>query len=221
MVQSLFTFHVNAHEFYCLHIPQVQYGYVNLEEIFRDSTNLSVSSLAGLLSAKIAATSICVGGGLVGGLFAPSLFLGAIVGDIAGHFQASDVVDNTTFIVVGAAAVLGASCRAPLTALALMIEITRDTGLLLPLLAAIGTASIVTDYVEGQFSTWLEAKLVELYLKEKVGGHTCEPRCRCRCSVALLIKVVIRQAQKAYFNYCPSSLLPDHVLGRKPCQGRR
>jgi len=63
----------------------VQYGYVNLEEIFRDSTQMSISSLGALLLAKVAATSVCVGGGLVGGLFAPSLFLGALVGDIMGH----------------------------------------------------------------------------------------------------------------------------------------
>ena len=147
--------------------PQVQYGYVNLEQIFRDSTNLSVFSLVTLLIAKVAATSICVGGGLVGGLFAPSLFLGALVGDIVGHFFTNGVADNTTFVVVGAAAVLGASCRAPLTAIALMVEITRDTGLLVPLLAAIGTASLVTDYLEGSFSKWVESQLVEMYLNEK------------------------------------------------------
>jgi CIC family chloride channel protein len=63
----------------------------------------------------------------VGGLFQPSLFLGALVGDIAGHVVGSrwGVVDPTTFTVVGAAAVLGAACRAPLTAVALMVEITR------------------------------------------------------------------------------------------------
>jgi len=36
----------------------VQYGYVNLEEIFRDTTHLSVSSIISLLVAKIAATSV-------------------------------------------------------------------------------------------------------------------------------------------------------------------
>ena len=50
------------------------------------------------------------------------------------------------------------------------MEITRDTGLLVPLLAAIGTASLVTDYVEGAFSRWLEAKLVEMYLQVKQRG---------------------------------------------------
>lgn len=56
--------------------PQVQYGYIALEEIFRDSSHMSVQDLSGLLGAKILATSLCVGGGLVGGLFAPSLFIG-------------------------------------------------------------------------------------------------------------------------------------------------
>jgi H+/Cl- antiporter ClcA len=70
-------------------VLQVQYGYINLEEIFRDSTRLSVVDLSSLLLAKIAATSVCVGGGLVGGLFAPSLFIGALVGDIMGHFVAN------------------------------------------------------------------------------------------------------------------------------------
>lgn len=62
------------------HAPlQVQYGYINLEEIFRDTTTTTTSFLSSLLAAKIAATAVCVGGGLVGGLFAPSLFLGALV----------------------------------------------------------------------------------------------------------------------------------------------
>ncbi|GFR48199.1 hypothetical protein Agub_g10016 [Astrephomene gubernaculifera] len=149
--------------------PQVQYGYVNLEEIFRDSTRMSAGDLAALLTAKIAATAVCVGGGLVGGLFAPSLFLGALVGDVMGHFVAVPwgLPDPTSLVVVGAAAVLGASCRAPLTAVALMVEITRDTGLLVPLLAAIGAACLLTDYMEGVFSKRLEQALVQLYLREK------------------------------------------------------
>jgi H+/Cl- antiporter ClcA len=57
-------------------VPQVQYGYIALEEVFRDSSHMSVQDLSGLLGAKILATSLCVGGGLVGGLFAPSLFIG-------------------------------------------------------------------------------------------------------------------------------------------------
>eukprot|EP00798_Chlamydomonas_sp_ICE-L_P028218 gene28218-31321_t len=175
--------------------PQVQYGYVNLEDVFGGSIGQSTSSLFSLLAAKIVATSVCVGGGLVGGLFAPSLFLGAVVGDIMAHTLSTSawgVAETTSLIVVGAAAVLGAACRAPLTAMALMVEITRgtsllvpmlapghqptgphagprapaywspcwppDTGLLVPLLAAIGTASLLTDYLEGIFSDRFELK---------------------------------------------------------------
>ena len=48
-------------------------------------------------------------------------------------------------------------------------------------MAAIGTASLVTDYLEGAFSRWMEAKLVEMYLE--VGGkqslaHACSPMMR-------------------------------------------
>ncbi len=75
-----------------------------------------------------------------------------------GHFVAIPwgLPDPTSLVVVGAAAVLGAACRAPLTAIALMVEITRDTGLLVPLLSAIGVASLFTDYLEGIFSKRLE-----------------------------------------------------------------
>lgn len=122
----------------------------------------------------------------MGGLFAPSLFLGALVGDIVGHCFGAGEAGASTFAVVGGAAVLGAACRAPLTAITLMVEITRDTGLLVPLLAAIGTASLVTDYAEGAFSRWLEAKLVEMYLKEKAlfwgAGLVAEDRTKGRGS---------------------------------------
>jgi H+/Cl- antiporter ClcA len=76
------------------------------------------------------------------------------VGDVMGNLFASQwgLVDPTSLAVVGAAATLGAACRAPLTAVALMVEITRDTGLLVPLLAAIGVAAVVTEYLEGAFS---------------------------------------------------------------------
>lgn len=93
----------------------------------------------------------------------------AQVGDVMGHYFASSwgLVDPTSLIVVGAAAVLGAACRAPLTAIALMVEITRDTGLLVPLLAAIGVSSLFTDVMEGAFSDRLEKILMTLYIKEK------------------------------------------------------
>jgi CIC family chloride channel protein len=76
------------------------------------------------------------------------------VGDVMGHFFADEwgLVDPTSLAVVGAAATLGAACRAPLTAVALMVEITRDTGLLVPLLTAIGVSAVVTEYLEGMFS---------------------------------------------------------------------
>ena len=44
----------------------MQYGYYNLEEIFREPLQQPIPELGGLLAAKVVATAVCVGGGLVG-----------------------------------------------------------------------------------------------------------------------------------------------------------
>ncbi|MEW5312393.1 MAG: hypothetical protein WDW38_004032 [Sanguina aurantia] len=187
--------------------PQVQYGYVNLEEVFRDSTHMSVGNLLLLLSAKLAATAVCVGGGLVGGLFAPSLFLGALVGDIMGHFVAIPwgIPDPTSLVVVGAAATLGASCRAPLTAIALMVEITRDTGLLVPLLAAIGVSSLVADVLEGALSVRLEALLTDFYVRQNTyfwGGQPAPQSTEDReAEITRTVESVISAPAKLYVRH--------------------
>ncbi|MEW5302860.1 MAG: hypothetical protein WDW36_005601 [Sanguina aurantia] len=187
--------------------PQVQYGYVNLEEVFRDSTHMSVGNLLLLLSAKLAATAVCVGGGLVGGLFAPSLFLGALVGDIMGHFVAVPwgIPDPTSLVVVGAAATLGASCRAPLTAIALMVEITRDTGLLVPLLAAIGVSSLVADVLEGALSVRLEALLTDFYVRQNTyfwGGQPAPQSTEDReAEITRTVESVISAPAKLYVRH--------------------
>ncbi|GFH16344.1 chloride channel protein CLC-f [Haematococcus lacustris] len=65
-------------------------------------SEVALRPLPRIISAPLA---VCVGGGLVGGLFAPSLFLGALVGDIMGQLVGGgSVVDTTSYVVVGAAA---------------------------------------------------------------------------------------------------------------------
>jgi H+/Cl- antiporter ClcA len=58
-----------------LKFPTVQFGYTSLEEIFRDDSRESVGDLTALLFAKIAATSVCAGAGLVRGRRASLVFL--------------------------------------------------------------------------------------------------------------------------------------------------
>lgn len=153
--------------------PQILFfGYETLNSLLRYG-GLPLELVLSLLIVKIALTAISAGSGLVGGTFAPSLFLGAMLG-AAFHegavFSLDTVMDvlspelSATFAttnlqiagvpayaMVGAASVLAALFRAPLTASLLLFEVTRNYDVILPLMASAGIGSIVGDILEDQF----------------------------------------------------------------------
>lgn len=96
---------------------------------------------------------------IVVGTLAPSLFLGGMAG-ASFHNIACDIFAATgltfglggvpAYSMVGAASVLAAIFRAPLTASLLLFEITRNYDVLLPLLASAGIASLFSDIVESK-----------------------------------------------------------------------
>jgi H+/Cl- antiporter ClcA len=99
-----------------------------------------------LLFLKPAATVLCLGSGVPGGLFTPSLALGALLGGVLGHVW--DLFWPGTppglFALVGAAAVLAATTHGPISAVLLTLELTgRDRSFILPLLLAVVTATVV------------------------------------------------------------------------------
>jgi CBS domain-containing protein len=90
-------------------------------------------------------TAISLGSGLVGGIFAPAMFLGASLGAAYGKILAAviplsmvNIAAPPAYAMVGMAAVLAGSARAPLTAILLLFELTRDYRIVLPLMAAVG-----------------------------------------------------------------------------------
>jgi H+/Cl- antiporter ClcA len=99
-----------------------------------------------LLFLKPAATVMCLGSGVPGGLFTPTLALGALLGGVLGHAWGWlwPGVPPGLFAVVGAAAVLAAATHGPISAVLLTIELTsRDRTFILPLLLAVVTATVV------------------------------------------------------------------------------
>jgi H+/Cl- antiporter ClcA/CBS domain-containing protein len=128
-----------------LKLPQVLgIGYETIEAVLRD-VQFSFPLLVALLLSKLLLTAICLGSGLVGGIFAPALFLGAVLGAAYGELLpqllpmfASSIATPPAYAMVGMAAVLAASTRAPLTAILLLFELTRDYRIVLPLMAAVG-----------------------------------------------------------------------------------
>ena len=135
-----------------LQFPQILgIGYETIEAMLGD-VPFSLGLLIGLLVVKLTVTAISQGSGLVGGLFAPAMFLGASLGAAYGKvigmilpFAADAIAAPPAYAMVGMAAVLAASARAPLTAILLLFELTRDYRIILPLMAAVGLSAWLVE----------------------------------------------------------------------------
>jgi CIC family chloride channel protein len=101
--------------------------------------------LIGLLAGKLAATSLTIAIGGSGGVFAPSLFMGAMLGtaygDLAGHLGSHIVDGPGAYGLVGMAAVFAAASRAPITATVIIFELSGDYHIILPLMVAVVVAT--------------------------------------------------------------------------------
>jgi len=101
---------------------------------------------------KPLATSFTLGSGNSGGVFAPSLFTGAMLGGVFGYL-AKDIfpgmgIEVGAYALVGMAAVFAAAARAPLTAMLIVFEMSNDYRLILPLMAAGMVASSVAQWLQ-------------------------------------------------------------------------
>ncbi len=112
-----------------------------------------VLALLGLLAAKILATSLTMWIGGSGGVFAPSLFMGAMLGSAYGmvvhHLLPHLAAAAGAYGLVGMGAVFAAAARAPITALLIIFELTGDYRIILPLMFAIVVATTLSNLVSG------------------------------------------------------------------------
>jgi CIC family chloride channel protein len=107
--------------------------------------------LLALVILRPAATILCLGSGAPGGLFTPSLTLGALLGGALGHVWSwlSPGAPAGLFAVVGATAVLAATTQGPISAVVLMMELTgHDRSFIVPVLLAVATATLVARTIE-------------------------------------------------------------------------
>jgi H+/Cl- antiporter ClcA/CBS domain-containing protein len=93
-----------------------------------------LSMLFGLLLVKATIWAIALGSGTSGGILAPLLMMGAVLGAAASGVLPGG--DRTLWPLVCMAAVMGGAMRAPLTSVAFALELTHDIGALIPLLIA-------------------------------------------------------------------------------------
>ena len=112
----------------------------------------SAGLLLTLFALKPLVTAMCLGSGASGGLFTPTLATGAVLGGAAGIAWnlAWPGSPSGAFAMVSAAAMIGASMQAPLSGLALVLELTHSGfGLMVPMMAATGIATLVAFHVDG------------------------------------------------------------------------
>ncbi|HEX4285018.1 MAG TPA: chloride channel protein [Terracidiphilus sp.] len=104
------------------------------------SGSIPVLAMLGLCVLKLAATVTSYSSGGAGGIFAPSLFMGGMLGGAVGYLDvtvfhhSSDSIG--AFAVVGMGAVFAGIVRAPMTSVLIIFEMTRGYGLVLPLMIA-------------------------------------------------------------------------------------
>ena len=104
-----------------------------------------------LMLGKMFTCSLTIAIGGSGGVFAPSLFTGAMAGtafgEIARHLFGTAVGTPAIYGVVAMGAVFGAAAQAPLTSIASVLEMTGNFGLTLPVMLGVGIASGVSRYL--------------------------------------------------------------------------
>ena len=107
-----------------------------------------IGFLVVLLVAKMLATSLTIGIGGSGGVFAPSLFIGAMLGAAFGQALSAwgpePAGQAGAFALVGMGAVFAGAARAPITAVIIMFELTNEYTIILPLMAAIVLSTAVS-----------------------------------------------------------------------------
>jgi CIC family chloride channel protein len=118
-------------------------GYAEIQDIL--TGNLGLPGLLLLLSiAKLCATLMSLGSGASGGIFSPSLFIGASLGGAMGAFVGMvhpvDGFGVTTAAIVGMAAMVGGGTGAAMTAVTMIFEMTRDYDLVMPSIIAVALA---------------------------------------------------------------------------------
>jgi len=130
------------------YLPQVfGVGYEAMEDALLGKTLLGTMAL--LVLVKILATSLTIGSGGSGGVFAPSLFIGAMVGGVFGTV-AHQVLPGITaasgaYALVGMAAVFAGAAHAPITAVIILFEMTNDYRIILPLMLATVVSVLLTQ----------------------------------------------------------------------------
>ena len=129
-----------------LFVPQLfGVGYNTTSFLLRGGGTLRYSGIA--FAAKTAGFVTAMSTGLLGGTFAPSLFIGASLGSTVGHaarLLTGMSIDPATYALVGMGAYFAAFLRCPMAAVLIVLELTNDYDLIVPVMLAVALATMIS-----------------------------------------------------------------------------
>jgi len=167
-------------------VPQVMgVGYRFVGDALNDHLALKLMMI--LLAMKLVATALSYASGNAGGIFGPSLFLGAMlggtIGGIAHYYFPTYVATPGAYAMVGMGAAFAGIVRAPMTSVVMIFEITRDYAVIVPVMIA----NLVSYFIASR----LQREPIYEQLAEQDGIHLplAESRLRARQrQVALVMR---------------------------------
>jgi len=123
-------------------------GYGTTSSFLRGGGTLPFASIA--FGAKTLGFVVAMSAGLLGGTFAPSLFIGASLGSAIGHAAraiAGPTIDPGAYALVGMGAYFGGFLRCPMAAVLIVLELTNDYELILPLMLAVAVSTAISSRI--------------------------------------------------------------------------
>jgi len=131
-----------------------------------------------LIFVKIFATSITLGSGGSGGIFAPSLFMGAMLGGFFGYFVHYLFPDITAgpgaYALVAMGGLVAGTTRAPVTAIIIVFELTNDYNIILPLMVTVVISTILSSKLTRESIYTLKLVLRNIFIKEGTASNIME-----------------------------------------------
>ena len=188
------------------HVLGVGYGSIDMVL----AQNMAWSLMLILVFVKIFATAITIGSGGSGGIFAPSLFIGAMTGGFFGLVVHSIWPESTAspgaYGIVGMGALVSATTHGPLTAILMLFEMTGDYKIILPLMITCIISALVAGqvYRESIYTLKLTRRGVDIRAGREVNILKARP-----------VADVMNPAVETIYEGAPLGVFSDQVAKSK------
>jgi CIC family chloride channel protein len=178
-------------------------GYPSVEKVLGGMMVLKIVIVLAVL--KLVATAVCYASGNAGGIFGPSLFIGAMLGAAVGHLAHAVAPAHTAgvgaYALVGMGAVFAGVVRTPMTSVIMIFELTRDYSIIVPLMLSNLIAFFVSQRLQPAAIYEALAKQDGIHLPAHTAAHATR-------------ELRVERAMRSLERLVPDNLTISEVLAR-------